>query len=215
MRPPLRSVAHTARDAHPASDGSVEREPEQMDEMVRRAADGDGEAVAWLVEATHRDAYGLAWRLTGNAEDARDVTQEAYLRAYRGLPRFRGDAQFGTWLHRIVVNCAATHMGRSRRHRHEELPDAALLGDPSTELHPDLRAEATDLRDRVVAALDVLPPKLRAVVVLRDVYEMSHEDIAAELGISVTAAKVRLHRARHRLRTEVFPELDEVRSRAV
>ena len=76
-------------------------------------------------------------------------------------------------------------------------------------------ADAGELRDRLVAALEVLPSKLRAVVVLRDVYELPHEAIAEELGISVTAAKVRLHRARHRLRAELFPELDEVGSREV
>lgn len=70
-------------------------------------------------------------------------------------------------------------------------------------------ADASDLRDRLLVVLDTLPPKLRAVVVLRDVYGLSHDAIATELGISTTAAKVRLHRARHRLRAEVFPEDDE------
>jgi RNA polymerase sigma-70 factor (ECF subfamily) len=154
-------------------------------------------------------------RLTGNEEDARDVTQEAYLRAYRGLPRFRGDAQFSTWMYRITANCAATYLGRRNRHRHEPLPESAELIDLRTDVDPELRSDAVDLRDRLLLALDVLPPKLRAVVVLRDVYELSHDAIAEELGISATAAKVRLHRARHKLRSEVFPELDQVASRAV
>lgn len=165
--------------------------------------------------ATHRDTFTLAVRLTGNEEDARDVTQEAYLRAYRALPGFRGDARFSTWMYRVTANCAATHLGRRNRHRHEQLPDAAELIDLRADVDPELRADAADLRDRLVVALDALPPKLRAVVVLRDVYELSHEAIAAELGISSTAAKVRLHRARHKLRSEVFPELDRVASRAV
>lgn len=186
-----------------------------LSDLVAAAAGGDLVAFERLVEATHRDTYTLAWRLTGNDDDARDVTQEAYLRAYRGLSRFRGDARFTTWLYRITANCAATHMGRRGRHRHEPLPDAGSLADTAADAQPELRAEGADLRDRLVAALEVLPPKLRAVVVLRDVYELSHEDIATELGISSTAAKVRLHRARHRLRSEVFPELDEVGSRAV
>ena len=87
--------------------------------------------------------------------------------------------------------------------------------DPRHDLDPALMADAGDLRDRLVVALDEMPAKLRAVVVLRDVYEMPHEDIASELGISVTAAKVRLHRARHRLRSDLFPELDQVASRAL
>jgi RNA polymerase sigma-70 factor, ECF subfamily len=182
---------------------------------VTLARDGDAAAFGRLVEATHRETYTMALRLTGHPEDARDVTQEAYLRAYRGLDNFRGDAQFTTWMYRITANAASTHIGRRRRHRHDELPDPGELADPHQDRDPALVADAADLRDRVVAALDVLPPKLRAVVVLRDVYELPHEAIAEELGISVTAAKVRLHRARHRLRSELFPELDEVAPRAV
>jgi RNA polymerase sigma-70 factor (ECF subfamily) len=188
---------------------------DDLSELVAAAQGGDDDAFAQLVVATHRDTFTLAVRLTGNEEDARDVTQEAYLRAYRALPGFRGDAQFSTWMYRVTANCAATHLGRRNRHRHEQLPDSSELIDLRTDVDPELRADAADLRDRLVAALDSLPPKLRAVVVLRDVYELSHEAIAAELGISSTAAKVRLHRARHKLRSEVFPELDQVASRAV
>lgn len=183
--------------------------------LVDAAREGDEAAFAQLVEATYRDTFTLAVRLTGDDEDARDVTQEAYLRAYRGLQRFRGDARFTTWMYRITANCAATHLGRRHRHRHEPLPDTAEVVDLRTDTDPELRSDAADLRDRLLGALDTLPPKLRAVVVLRDVYELSHDAIAEELGISTTAAKVRLHRARHKLRAEVFPELDQVAPRAV
>lgn len=188
---------------------------DELADLVASAKGGDAAAFEQLVGATYRHTYTLAYRLTGNEEDARDVTQEAYLRAYRGLPRFRGDSQFTTWMYRITANCAATYLQRRTRHRHDELPDAAELVDLRTDVDPELRADAGDLRRRLLLALDTLPPKLRAVVVLRDVYEMSHESIAAELGISGTAAKVRLHRARHKLRSELFPELDQVDSRAV
>jgi RNA polymerase sigma-70 factor (ECF subfamily) len=194
------------------SDGVVH---DELAELVTAARSGDQAAFAQLVEATHRDTFTLAVRLTGNEEDARDVTQEAYLRAYRGLSRFRGDAQFSTWMYRITANCAATYLGRRNRHRHDPLPESAELIDLRSDVDPELRSDAVDLRDRLLLALDVLPPKLRAVVVLRDVYELSHDAIAEELGISATAAKVRLHRARHKLRSEVFPELDQVASRAV
>jgi RNA polymerase sigma factor (sigma-70 family) len=95
------------------------------------------------------------------------------------------------------------------------LDDGAPFADPRLDHDPQLRAEADDLRTRLHAALDALPPRLRAVVVLRDVYELSHESIAAELGISETAAKVRLHRARHKLRDHLFPRRDGEASRAV
>lgn len=198
-----------------ASSGSEHVVRDDLSDLVLAARDGDQAAFAQLVEATHRDTFTLAVRLTGNEEDARDVTQEAYLRAYRGLSRFRGDAQFSTWMYRITANCASTYLGRRSRHRHDPLPDAADVIDLRADADPELRSDASDLRDRLLAALESLPPKLRAVVVLRDVYELSHDAIAEELGISATAAKVRLHRARHKLRAEVFPELDQVASRAV
>jgi RNA polymerase sigma-70 factor (ECF subfamily) len=174
------------------------------------------------VRATYADTYTLARRLTGNEEDASDVVQESYLRAYRGLHRFRGDAQFSTWLYRITANCAATHMGKRSRRRTEALPDDDLVVDAHPERDPAARAEASVLRDRLETALEGLPEKLRAVVVLRDVYDLPHEAIAAELGISESAAKVRLHRARRQLRDRVFPGrtdaislLDEEAPRAV
>jgi RNA polymerase sigma-70 factor (ECF subfamily) len=152
----------------------------------------------------------LAFRLTGNDDDAREVCQETYLRAYRAIRRFRGDARFTTWLHRITVNCASSHLGRRRRHRHDRLdglddhaPIAELI-DTVPAHDPVGRAEHADLRARVRTALGGLPPKLRAVVVLRDIYDLTHDEIATELGISVAAAKVRLHRARRRLRDELF-----------
>lgn len=176
----------------------------EMGTLVAEARDGDRSAFDALVRRTWADTYSLAFRLTGNAEDARDVCQEAYLRAYRGLRRFRGDARFTTWLYRITANCASTQLGRRRRHRHEELDEDLELSDLSPSIDPVRRSESASLRDAVQKALAALPPKLRTVVVLRDIYDLSHEVIAAELGISVSAAKVRLHRARHRLRDDVF-----------
>lgn len=161
---------------------------EQYDELVRR---------------TWADTYALAHRLTGDRDDALEVCQETYLRAHRALRRFRGDARFTTWLYRITANCASTHLVRRRRHRHEDLDSVDPIdGSPASD--PVGRAESAQLRDRVRTAIAELPPRLRAVVVLRDIYDLPHEAIAAELGISESAAKVRLHRARRRLRDDVF-----------
>ena len=184
---------------------SNEPMPTEVAELVTRAKDGDRAAFDEIVKATYADTYTLALRLTGNEEDARDVVQEAYLRAYRGLSKFRGDAQFSTWLYRITANCAATALGKRKRHRHEDIDDQLALSDDRPDVDPEERADATLLRDRVSAALTHLPPKLRAVVVLRDIYDLPHDQIAEELGISETAAKVRLHRARRQLRERLFP----------
>lgn len=176
-----------------------------MADLVAAARDGDRDAFDELVRVTSRDTYTLAYRLVGNEEDARDVVQETYLRAYKGIGRFRGDAQFSTWLYRITANCANTHLGKRRRHRHDELPEDAQVADADPDRDPQATVLVSSLRDRLTVALDELAPKLRAVVVLRDVYDLPHEAIARELGISETAAKVRLHRARRKLRETVFP----------
>jgi RNA polymerase sigma-70 factor (ECF subfamily) len=180
-----------------------------LTELVAAARNGDHPAFEELVRVTYADTYTLAYRLTGDEEDARDVVQESYLRAYRGLKRFRGDAQFTTWLYRITANCASTHLGRRNRHRHDELVDDAPLADLDPSHDPQAQMEGNATRDRLTQALRELPPRLRAVVVLRDVYDLPHEAIAAELGISESAAKVRLHRARKKLREGLFPQRGE------
>jgi RNA polymerase sigma-70 factor (ECF subfamily) len=190
--------------------------PTDVTDLVTRAKAGDKEAFDEIVKATYADTYTLALRLCTNEEDARDVVQEAYLRAYRSIKKFRGDAQFTTWLYRITANCANTALSKRNRHRHEDIDDQLGLFDERPEINPEERADASLLRDRVSTALAHLPPKLRAVVVLRDVYDLPHEQIAEELGISETAAKVRLHRARKQLRERLFPlRGEEVEAHAV
>jgi len=190
--------------------------PDELAGLVDAARGGDQSAFEALVRATTADTYTLAFRLTGNEEDARDVVQETYLRAYKGIGKFRGDAQFSTWLYRITANCAANQLGRRKRHRHDDLADDAPIEDLSPDVDPSAQAEASNLRDRLTVALDDLPPTLRSVVVLRDVYDLPHEAIAAELGISESAAKVRLHRARKQLRERLFRlPGEEVDARAV
>lgn len=175
-----------------------------LPELILDARDGDRGAFDEIVRRTYADTFSLAHRLTGNAEDAGDVAQETYIRAFRYLQRFRGDAQFSTWLYRITTNCASTHLGRMRRHRHDELRADSPVADDNPEFDPALRADASAMRDEVQRALRRLPERLRAVVVLRDVHDLSHNAIATELGITETAAKVRLHRARVRLRELVL-----------
>ena len=189
--------------------------PADQAQLVAAAKSGDRQAFDELVRATYTDVYTLAYRLTGDEEDARDVTQEAYLRAYKGLRRFRGDARFSTWMYRITANCASTALSKRSRNRHEQLDDEAFVADDRPEVDPEAMADAELLRDRVDAALEELPERLRAVVVLRDVYDLPHQAIADELGISEAAAKVRLQRARRRLRQRLFPMQGEEAANAV
>ena len=168
--------------------------------LVSAARRGDADALDSLVRATYAGVYGLAFRLTGNDDDAKDVVQEAYLRAHRSLPGFRGDAQFTTWLYRITANCASTVVRKRRRTRTEPLADDAPIIDHRVDRDPEWHATAAEDRTVVAAALAALPGRLRRVIVLRDIYDLPHRAIAEELGISEAAAKVRLHRARRRLK---------------
>jgi RNA polymerase sigma-70 factor (ECF subfamily) len=183
------------------------REHDELARLVSAAREGDRTAFDELVRRTYVDTYTLALRLTAHEEDARDVVQESYLRAWKGLPQFRGDARFSTWMYRITANTAYTVVKRRRRHRAESLD--AMVEDP-VELRPGAQpedaAESAALLDRLAVGLDELPPKLRVLVVLKDIYGLSHEEIAEELGISVPAAKVRLHRGRKRLRDLLYDD---------
>lgn len=174
---------------------------------MERARTGDTTAFEELVRITSPACYALALRLVGNEHDARDVMQDAYLRAFRGLRRFRGEAAFPTWLHRITVNCAASFLERRQKSSCDQLDDvdeAARLVEQRADGNPESAASTADDRERLVQALAELPVPLRLVVVLRDVYDLPHREIAKELGISQAAAKVRLHRARRRLRERLF-----------
>jgi RNA polymerase sigma-70 factor (ECF subfamily) len=171
-----------------------------MSQLVDAARRGDQDALEDLVRATYGGTYTLAYRLTGNEDDARDVVQDTYLRACRGLRRFRGDAQFTTWLYRITANCSANLLAKRARHRTETLAEDEPVIDLRPEIDPEARLAGSDERARVASALAELPWRLRQVIVLRDIYDLAHAAIAKELGITEAAAKVRLHRARRRLR---------------
>jgi RNA polymerase sigma-70 factor (ECF subfamily) len=172
-------------------------------QLISRAQQGDRSAFAALVREHGNEVYTLARRLVGDPHLAADVAQEALIRAWRALPNFRGDAAFSTWLHRITVNTAWTLKKRSRRHHGVALDDIAEMPAPYTSEHPEVAGEILELRGRLRRALDDLPEGQRQVVILKDVYDWSHAEIADAMGISVTAAKVRLHRARARLAREL------------
>lgn len=175
----------------------VERDRER--ELVARAQKGDRAAFAALLREHQDEVYTLARRLVGDSHLASDVAQEALIRAWRALAKFRGDSKLSTWLYRITVNTAWTHKQRAGRHQSSSIDDHADVPAPIGADHPEVAGEILELRGRLRHALDALPDNQRQVVVLKDIYGWSHAEIAESLGISVTAAKVRLHRARARL----------------
>lgn len=176
-------------------------------ELIDRCRAGDQSAWNELVAATHREVYTLCLRILGDPDDAAEATQDAYLKAWRGLKGFRGDALFSTWMYRVATNASLSKSrGRKRRREHElGAQDEALERLPalgSTEGAAGAKVELAALSK----ALGRLPEHYRSAVVLRDVYGLSIEEIASELDISETAAKVRIHRARKKLKEDVYPE---------
>jgi RNA polymerase sigma factor (sigma-70 family) len=191
-------------------------DPRQLvpDRLVEQCKEGDERAWSELVEATHREVYTLCLRVLGDPEDAADATQDAYVRAWRGLAGFRGEAMFTTWLYRVAANAAISkHRGRKRRRAHEAGVDvetlAAVASPDSTEAAVDARLDAGTLEK----ALATLPDHYRLAVVLRDVYGMSIAEIAQRLRISESAAKVRVHRGRKKLKEMVFEKSGAGRNR--
>lgn len=182
---------------NPNDPQQVENEKEK--ELIARAQKGDRAAFAALVRAHQNEVYTLARRLVGDPHLASDVTQETLIRAWRALPRFRGDAQLSTWLHRITVNTAWTQKKRAKRHAGPSVDEFTELPAQLGADQPEMAGEILELRGRLRMALDRLPDGQRQVVIMKDVYGWSHAEIAESMDISVTAAKVRLHRARARL----------------
>ncbi len=175
-------------------------------DLVDRCKSGDEAAWRELVELTHREVYTLCLRILNDPSDAAEATQDAYLKAWRGLKGFRGDAQFTTWLYRVASNAAISkHRSRKRRRVHEVGAEDELLSGMaapgSVEGTAEIRRDVRELE----AAIRNLPDHYRSAVVLRDVYGMSIDEISKELKITETAAKVRVHRGRKKLKEAIYP----------
>jgi len=175
-------------------------EPVQSSQdLIDRAQRGDRDAFGELVAQHQHEVFTLAVRLMRDRDLAADVSQDAFIRAWRAIPNFRGDAKFSTWMHRITVNTAWTHRSKQKRVRLDPLE--SMSSEPqATTLDPVRAGEAVSASPRIEEALMQLSLSIRAVVALKDVYGWSHSEIADHLDISVTAAKVRLHRGRKELR---------------
>ena len=171
---------------------------------------GEESAFETLVRTYGGRLFAVARRICGNDEDARDVVQSSYLNAFRSLEGFAGTAQLSTWLHRIVVNTALMRL-RSRRRKPEEsietllpafLEDGHHVEQFSEWVMPaDRLLEREDLRASVRGCIAALPDNYRQVLILRDIEERSTEEVSRITGMTQTAVKIRLHRARQALST--------------
>ena len=171
-------------------------------ELVRAAAGGDTEAFARLVRTYENKIYSLAFRMCGSADDASDIAQEAFLAAWRGLPSFRGDSGFATWLYRLTSNVAIDYLRRQKKQRGDMSLDDEELGLDAVDTGPGPQdaAERTEVRSVVAAGLQELREGHRQVLVLREIQGLSYEEIADVLEVDLGTVKSRISRARSALR---------------
>lgn len=177
--------------------------------LVARAQTGARDAFEELVRRHADRLYAVVRRLGLSGEAAEEVTQEAFLRAWRGIGGFKGEAQFGTWLYRIGFNEAKRRLARDpARALAGSLDDEGAVEPPDLRDEPQLRVAQDELRTALATAVRALPLRYRAPLILRDIEGLATAEAAAILGLSVPAFKSRLHRARAAVRAALEGHLD-------
>lgn len=186
---------------------------------VSRARAGDTDAFRALVERHSRQVFRLAYRMTGNEQDAEDVVQESMLRAYKQLGKFDDRASFGTWLYRIAANCALDAIrSKKRRGQQQAQPpegeaeaENPVMSVASPDPNPERMAISGEVRERLAAAMDELSATERSAFVLRHFEGMCIEDVSRALGCQPGAAKHSVFRAVQKLRRALEPVVSTAR----
>lgn len=175
--------------------------------LIDRARNGDTDAFRQLVERSKITTYRLAYDLTGNRHDAEDLSQEAYIRAFRGLPSFRGDAKWSSWLHRITLN---TFLDQKKAKRTDTVEYNDELESPELNSNhrapapgPDRRADGSLIQEQIERALGCLSPTERSVFVMRHYHDMPIREIGSALTIAEGTVKVHLFRAVRRMQRKL------------
>jgi RNA polymerase sigma-70 factor (ECF subfamily) len=205
--------------------GMAEVEPSQSSkegeldqELVRRVQRGDSAAFDLLVRKYQHRIVGLIGRYVSDWSECQDVAQETFLRAYRALGKFRGDAQFYTWLHRIAVNTAKNHLVSSNRRPPtddidiedaEQYASGLRLRDNDT---PERELMRQQLEQTVMRAVEALPDELRVAITLREVDGLSYEEIATKMDCPIGTVRSRIFRAREAIDQEMRPLMDNATS---
>lgn len=193
----------------------------EMDDktLVSLSQQGDENAFAELVGRYGALAYQVAYGILGNREDSEEVAQDVFVRIHRALPSFRGDCSFSTWMYRIALNLARNkyHWNRVRGSKVNFSMDAPLDSEdgdeklhfdaPSSALTPDRKSELDEMQAHLAEELAKLPEQYREILVMRNVQDMSYEDIAAALGCQLGTVKSRLARAREELKNRLDSSL--------
>ncbi len=184
--------------------------------LIARLRAGENDAFEQLIRTHHQPLFRLARQLLGNDEDARDAVQDTFISVFKSIGKFEASSRLSTWLHRVLVNSALMKLRTRRRHPEEDietyLPKFQEDGHqvtPSVEWNESVETllERREMRDLVRTSIDQLPETHRVVLTLRDLEELSTDETAEILGVSPTAVKLRLHRARQALRTLLDPAM--------
>lgn len=190
--------------------------PETDEQLVRKAQQEDERAFGELVHRYESKVYSLALKMLRNPEDAEDVLQDTFLRAYRGIKSFQGNSTFSTWVYRITANSALMRL------RRKHLPTVSIDDADERETPINIADWAPgpveqllnqETQQAMNQAIESLPPEFRQVFVLRDIEELSNSEVAEILDLSVAAVKSRLHRARLKVRDRLAPFFSESNSR--
>ena len=181
--------------------------------LIKKASLGDVDAFEVLVLTYEKNVFNLAYRLVSDKEDAADIVQEVFLKAFQALPGFRGESRFSTWIYRVCMNASLDHLRRRQRAQVFSLDEPMQLGESSVSRSvPDLGDSVEDLVESkslghtVMELLQDLEPIHRTVIILSDVKGFSYQEIADIMGISIGTVKSRLHRARNIVRRLVPSE---------
>ena len=172
--------------------------------LIAKAATGDRTAARALYDAHVERVHRIAYRISGDADLADDLTQDVFVQVFRRLEQFRGESSFGTWIHRVALTVSLNAMRKVKRFHQREtvLEDALHQAQEEDGIEPDLR-------DRLKAAIDALPDGLRAALVMHTIEGYSHAEVGEMLGIAEGTSKARVFDARARLRKALEPHLKE------
>lgn len=191
-------------------------EAETDEQLVRKAQEENDRAFGQLVERYESKVYSLALKMLRNPEDAEDVLQDTFLRAYRGIKSFKGNSTFSTWVYRITANSALMRL------RKKQLPTVSIDDADEREAPINIADWAPGPAEQLLSqetqramneAIEALPAEFRQVFVLRDIEELSNSEVADILDLSVAAVKSRLHRARLKVRNRLASYFGESKSR--
>lgn len=191
------------------------------EDLVNRSKNGDVDAFEELVTRYERKIYTIAYRLMGNYDDASDLTQEAFLRAFQAIKNFRGEASFLTWMCRIATNVCRDELRKRYRVQIESLDETITLNDgeiskqiAASDPGPADLYERKELQEKIQSMINTLSPDFRLALVLRDIQGLSYEEIAEQLNCSLGTVKSRINRARNHIKEMILAEREQIPEKA-